>query len=42
MFAIQYLRKPCALWHQGQLGDDNVTQLPSSWMYLKHKGSVGL
>ena len=41
MFAIQYLRKLCALWHQGQLGDENFTQLPSSWN-LEHKGNIGL
>lgn len=33
MFGIQYLRKSCALWHQGQLGDENFTQPPSSWIY---------
>lgn len=42
MFAIQHLKKLCALWHQGQLRDDSFTQFPSSWTYLKYKGSTGL
>lgn len=41
-FAAQYLRKRHALWHQGQLSDENFTQLPSSWRYLKHNGNIGL